>query len=200
MGSLSEWLAGGFAGWLAMNSLASWADVTGPYDSSTEWPIYQGPDMGTSPDRQMVITPGATTRTRADIVQALQIRYRGAQDEHPNSVMTQAQAVDDLCYPNGFPRVHVSLGYIRAGAILSGPGTPLGTDSRRRFEFVQNYRVRYRRPPMDQLPAQEYSLVGPGPFITSPDASIRTIVAMTQAEFDLLPADPTRAVFIIPEP
>jgi hypothetical protein len=192
-------LAAGFAGWLDVNGIGSWADVSGPYTSSTEWPIYLGPDMPSAPDQCIVITPTVRAPRRgADILQSMQVRLRGRADAGRNDVAAKAQDIEDLCYPNGFPRVFVQLGFLKAGQILNGPATLLPADGARRVGLTMNYTIRYRNP-VALPPLAGYTLVAPvDQYIKSPDGSIRTLVAMTQAEYDAAAPDPTRAVIIIP--
>lgn len=198
MTSLPMVVVYGFAGWLAANDAASWPDVTGPYTEATEWPVYPGPDMLVTPHRQIVVTPTTSRRDLGTIRQGIQVRYRGRPDDPTDDVISRAQRVMDMCYPNGHPRVQVSLGLIRAGQIYPGDETFMGRDANRRAEYVQNFVIRYR-PPVG-VPTLGYSVLDQERFVTSPDGSVRTIVTMTQAEFDQALPDPTRAVLIIPEP
>lgn len=197
MSSIPWMLATGFAGWLDINGAGSWADVSGPYDGSTEWPFYIGPDVGVKPNQQIVITPGEQIKRGADIEQGVQLRYRGEPGEDLDVVTSRAQMISDLCYPAGHPRGHVQLGFIKVGTIYHRNEVLLGRDGEGRVEYIQNFACRFRRP-VDS-PTLGYSLVETNHFVTSPDASIQTIVTMTQAEYDaIVTPDPTQLVVIIP--
>lgn len=154
-------VVGGLATYLAAQGAASW-DEFGQgtaYTTDTAWPIYIGPDMPTSPDRLIVLTPGVQAHRGADILSSVQIRLRGLPDDengsHGDEVADKAQQIHDILYPNGFPLVHVAMGDIRVGAVFPGDALPLDPDGSRRHGSIQNFRLRTRR-------------VGPS-IITPPD-------------------------------
>lgn len=138
-------IAEAMAAWFDELGLGTWERSSGAYTAATEWPIYIGPDMPTTPHRLILITPTVQERLRADIVQSVQVRFRGAQDAPVSTVRDRAQAVMDACYPNGFPRVHTRLGDCNVGAIMFTNWLEIDSDSIRRHGSIQNYRVRFRR-------------------------------------------------------
>lgn len=146
--SYKQTVTAGVATYLAENGLASWDDFGNgtPYTSSTEWPIFLGPNMPATPNRLICLTPGVQSFVRADVTTSIQIRLRGSMGATSDEVEAKAQAIHDLFYPNGFPLAHVTLGTIRAGAVLPGDMLPVERDSNRRHGHIQSIRVRSRRP------------------------------------------------------
>lgn len=149
-------LTAGVAEFLAARGLASW-DQWGegtPYTAETTWPVFIGPEMPTSPDRCIILTPGVRTLVRANVDQAIQIRLRGLPyvagnpDSHLTALEYHAQQIADAFYPNGFPLVHADLGGIRVGIVRPGMTSdlPLSQDGNRRHGHIQNIRIRVRRP------------------------------------------------------
>jgi hypothetical protein len=133
--------------------LVSWNDYDAtPYTDDDEWPTVIGPDGPPTPDQLVVITATTTApRIRARVMQGVQIRLRGpgsTQDSEPDPeiVAAKGQAIADALYPNGFPLVHVLLGDVRVGAVLSGSTMLLEPDTRGRHGLIMNFTVRAQRP------------------------------------------------------
>ena len=149
-------VASGVAAYLASLDILDWdergegtpyADAGGNLAEGIEWPTYIGPDMPATPDQIIVITPTVQSYMRADIVTGIQIRIRGARGALASVVADKGQAIFDALYPNGFPLVHVTMGTVRVGAVLPGDALPpLARDGERRHGFIQNFRLRTRRP------------------------------------------------------
>lgn len=146
--SFTRLLVGGLAQYLAEHDVAEWDDFGSgtAYTSASEWPVFLGPDMPSTPDPIVVLTPGVTSYLRADIMQNVQIRVRGTAGVDEDEVADRAQRIMDVLYPNGFPLVHAQFGEIRVGAVLPGDRLPLSRDENRRHGIVQNVRIRARRP------------------------------------------------------
>lgn len=146
--SYKRLLSGGAGAYLAGLGLATWDQFgTGAaYTAASPWPVYLGPNMPSSPDRIIVITPGVQSFVRADVETTIQIRLRGAVDDTADDVENQAQAIHDAFYPNGFPLGHVSFGGVLIGAVIPGDTLPLDPDANRRHGSIQNFRIRGRRP------------------------------------------------------
>lgn len=162
--SFTDILLGGMATFLAEQGLVEW-DQYGegaPYTLASMWPVYPGPDMPSTPDRVVVITPGVTSFIRADIMQTFQIRLRGSKGSPASEVHNQMQAIHDVFYPNGMPLSHVALGPVRVGAVFPADRLPLSADESRRHGVLQNFRIRARRPGPQLPPTGGYGTGGYG--------------------------------------
>ena len=140
--SPSARLVDGFGVYLTALDVLAWDPVTLP--SGADWPMLEGPDVPTDPDRLVVVTAQEPVFVRATATATVQVRLRGSADADVGEVLEQAEAIRRAVTPNGFPLVHADLGTIRVGEVRHLNGLTLSPDGSRRFGFVQNYRVRFR--------------------------------------------------------
>ena len=135
-------LADGFGVFLTAAALLDWDAVT--LNTAAVWPMLEGPDMPTSPNRLVIVTAGEPVFVRATATANVQVRLRGAVDAGVDEVLEQAERIRRAFTPNGFPLVHATLGTLRVGEVRHLNGLVLSPDASRRFGHVQNYRVRFR--------------------------------------------------------
>lgn len=140
--SPSARLVDGFGVFLTAANLVGWDPDT--VDGSADWPMFEGPDMPTSPDRLVVVTAQEPQFVRGTATATVQVRLRGSVDDGVDGVLEQAEAIRRAFTPNGFPLVHATLGTLRVGEVRHLNGLTMSPDASRRFGHVQNYRARFR--------------------------------------------------------
>lgn len=149
--SFAREIAVGFLTYLGEQDLIDFTALEDPFDGTEPWPGVLGPVLPPSPDQIVVVTPGPQSLLRADVMQGIQIRLRGARstteaEADPRVVQDRAQGIVDALYPNGFPLVHVSMGTVRIGAVLNPQMLPVDPDPSGRSGIIINVTARLRRP------------------------------------------------------
>lgn len=166
--SFDQRIAEGMAWYMADHGIANWDRNGGDaYVDDTPWPTYLGPEMPSTPNRCIVVTPGAQSFVKANVLIGVQIRVRGEVRDKGGSIdqtQQKMQAIHDLFYPNGWPLSNAMLGNVRVGAVIPGSRMPLSPDERGRHGALEEFGIRARRIPGANPPSS-------GTIIPQPEGS-----------------------------